>query len=234
MVLAENRIPDIKKLTEILSGDPWVVSDTHFFHDRAFSDFEPVRRTFASSREDFDDKMIDVLRRSSPLLHLGDVTINSRKPDVMEERVRWVGERLRGVPRILVTGNHDRGSEAFYRETGWNVVSCGIDLTESAPYLYPDAPPFLLLDIGGSRVFFSHEPVLVERERTSHDSGIVETLGQWFVRLEAHLNIHGHTHSAIIPNPLFRNVSVESRGFAPVRVSNISDIYQKITVMPLP
>ena len=75
MPLAENRSPDIPKLTEILSGDPWVISDTHFFHDRVFSDFEPVRRTFASSREDFDDKMIDLLRRSSPLLHLGDVTI---------------------------------------------------------------------------------------------------------------------------------------------------------------
>lgn len=165
--------------------------------------------------------MIDLLRRSSPLLHLGDVTINSRKPNVTEERVRWVGERLRGVPRILVTGNHDRGSEAFYRKTGWNVVSCGIDLTESAPRLYPDAPPFLLLNIGGSRFFFSHEPVLVERERTSHDSGIVETLGQWFVRLDAHLNIHGHTHSTIIPNPLLRNVSIEVQGFAPVRVSHL-------------
>ena len=150
----------LRNLAKILAMDPCVVSDTHFFHDRIFSEFEPVRQTFAPSRAEFDDKMIEVLRRSSPLLHLGDVTIDSRNPAVMNERIEWVTRRLRAVPKILLPGNHDRNSLFLYEKGGWKVVPCGVDLTGSPPRFYPDAPPFLLWNIDGRRVFFSHEPVL--------------------------------------------------------------------------
>lgn len=211
----------LRNLAKILAMDPCVVSDTHFFHDRIFSEFEPVRQTFASSRAEFDDKMIEVLRRSSPLLHLGDVTIDSRNPAVVNERVEWVTRRLRDVPKILLPGNHDRNSLFLYEKSGWKVVPCGVDLTGSPPRFYPDAPPFLLWNIDGQRVFFSHEPVLVDREESPHDKGIVRMLGEWFQRLGATLNIHGHTHSRMIASPLFRNVSLEAVGFSPPRLSQI-------------
>lgn len=213
-----------KKFSEmvaILSGDPHILSDTHFFHDRVFSDFEPVRKTFAPSREEFDEKMAEVMCGSGPILHLGDVTINSRKPEVNDERIRWVNRRVQSCPRILVAGNHDRENLDLYEKTGWHVVSFGIDLTTPVPTLYKDAPPFLVWNVGKTKVFFSHEPVLVGRERTDYDLEIMETLGRWFTRMRGKMNVHGHTHSTIIPHPLFRNVSVEAQGFLPSRVSRI-------------
>lgn len=211
----------MKEILNILEQDPFILSDTHFFHDRAFNEFEPVRKSFASSREEFDERMIEVLQRSTPLLHLGDVTIDSRNPKVSEDRIRWAGDRLRGIQKILLVGNHDREGIDLYRKTGWHVVSCGIDLTTPHPTRYEDAPPFILWTVGGRRVFFSHEPVLNGRERTPYDPEIVVSLGEWFDRLGADLNVHGHIHSAVIPSPLFVNVSVEVLGFAPARVSQI-------------
>lgn len=206
---------------EILEADPHILSDTHFFHDRVFSKFEPVRQTFADSREAFDEKMFKVLRQTAPFFHLGDVVINSKDTDVFAKRIRQVGHRLQGLRKVLVMGNHDRGGQFLYEETGWFVVSCGIDLTSPTPGIHRDAPPFILAQIAETRVMFTHEPVLISRERTAHDKDIVVDLQNWFLKLGADINIHGHTHSLVIGSPLHRNVSVEAQAFQPMKLSYV-------------
>lgn len=211
----------LKKATDILLKDPFVISDTHFFHDRVFTEFEPSRKEFAKSRELFDDKMLKLLSKSSPLLHLGDVCMNSRNRNTFEKRVFHVGQRLDGLQKVLIPGNHDMDGLSFYEKTGWFVLSHGMCLLKEKTFSIPDSPPFLFIDMGRERIFFSHEPVLSGRERTRWDGEQEEKLTNWFKKLDASLNVHGHLHSRKIPSPSFQNVSVEVLSFQPARLSTL-------------
>lgn len=84
----------------------FVVSDTHFGHDKTWSQFklsdgETPLRSFANSDE-MDQHMIDcwndTVRDNDVIYHLGDVVINAKNLHKVHA--------LRGVKR-LVLGNHD-------------------------------------------------------------------------------------------------------------------------------
>lgn len=213
------KLVSIEELKEFFAVNPFVISDTHFFHDRVFREFEPVRQQFAVSREEFDEKMVDILRKHSPLLHLGDVAINSKNEEIFSKRINTIGYWLKDIPKLLLMGNHDRGGENFYRAGGWLVVQCGVDLVNNC--FYPQTPPFIFHEVGGQRILFSHEPVLVNREEVSRDNQIVKELTTWFQYFGASKNVHGHVHSKTLEDPIFCNVSVEAMGFRPQRLSQV-------------
>ena len=213
------KLASIEELKEFFAVNPFVISDTHFFHDRVFKEFEPVRQTFAASREEFDEKMVDVLRKHSPLLHLGDVSINSKDSEKFHSRIKKVNHWLDGIPKVLVMGNHDRGGEDLYKAGGWLVVNCGVDLVNNC--LYPQTPPFIFHEVSGQRILFSHEPALINREETPHESDVVKELKNWFLYFCATRNIHGHVHSYTLKDPVFCNVSVEAMDFCPQRLSHV-------------
>jgi calcineurin-like phosphoesterase family protein len=80
----------------------WVISDTHFGH------VEVIRYTGRPFRPEEQNAIMlerwrEVVAPSDPVLHLGDVALDS-DPDLWSE----LG-RLPGNPRWLVLGNHDRG-----------------------------------------------------------------------------------------------------------------------------
>lgn len=209
----------IEEVKKFFSNDPFTISDTHFFHDRVFNELQPVRKQFAHSREEFDQKMVKVLRRHSPLLHLGDVSINSKDFEKFKDRIENVNRCLEGIPKVLLMGNHDKGGESLYRSGGWLVIDCGVDLVNNC--LYPQAPPFIFREIEGQKIFMSHEPALINRKETPHESNIVKELTTWFLYLGATRNVHGHVHSYTIKNPVFCNVSVEAMDFRPQRLSHV-------------
>lgn len=213
------KLESIEELKEFFAVNPFVISDTHFFHDRVFKEFEPVRQEFAASREEFDEKMVDVLRKHSPLLHLGDVVINSKNEETFSKRIKTVNHWLKGIQKLLLMGNHDRGGEDLYRSGSWFVVNCGVDLVNNC--LYPQAPPFIFNEVGGQRILFSHEPALINREETPHERNIVKELKTWFLHFGATRNVHGHVHSYSLKDPVFRNVSVEAMDFCPQRLSHV-------------
>ena len=212
---------DLPALHSIFSADPYLVSDTHFFHDKVFSQFEPIRQTYAPTRAAFDDRMTTTLRDHAPFVHLGDVCINTKDPDEFAKRIRSVSARLQGVAKVLIPGNHDKRGEDLYAEFGWIVVRGGIDLTTPEPTLYPDAPPFIVIREEGRRLFLSHEPALLHRPATPHDREITRTLATWFTQLGAQINVHGHVHSHSLDHPTFRNVSIEALMFTPIRLSQV-------------
>jgi calcineurin-like phosphoesterase family protein len=213
------KLESIEELKKFFAVNPFVISDTRFFHDRVFNELQQVRQQFATSREEFDQKMVKVLRKHSPLLHLGDVSINSKDSEKFHGRIKKVNHWLDGIPKVLVMENHDRGGEDLYSAGGWLVVNCGVDLVNNC--FYPQTPPFIFHEAGGQRILFSHEPVLVNWEENNRDNHIVRELTTWFQHFGATRNVHGHVHSYSLKDPVFRNVSVEAMDFCPQRLSHV-------------
>ena len=112
----------------------WLISDTHFGHSKLVAcggrpaDFE--RRLEAN--------LLRCARAGDTLIHLGDVALSAAG----YERWESISERL-GSRKLLIRGNHDEKSAAFYTQTGWYCVAEG-----------------LILSVFGKRVVFTHEPLL--------------------------------------------------------------------------
>lgn len=215
----------LDKLQSIFDRDPFIISDTHFFHDKVYSVFEPSRKIFADSREDFDEKLFSILNNASPLLHLGDVAINSKNQKKFYERVNYVGEKLNSIEKILLVGNHDSGAEFLYKKTGWDVVDCGINLDSKE--IYYNTPAFIVKTIGNEKILFSHEPAFLA-DQIKYDEGLEkfktktqELLGEIYIQLGITKNVHGHVHSHSLSSDKHVNVSIENLDFYPKRLSKI-------------
>jgi calcineurin-like phosphoesterase family protein len=87
----------------------YIITDTHFNHKKLIEYGRP---------DNFDDllwKELGKLPSNCLLIHLGDVCIGNDLE---------VHERLRLLPfiKILVKGNHDKKSDNWYLEKGWDFV----------------------------------------------------------------------------------------------------------------
>ena len=121
----------------------WVISDTHFGHDKLKKE---------GNRPDGYDQLllrnIDVIGENDVLYHLGDVAFYD---------VAYWNEimltRCRARSKILVLGNHDRRTKTWYYERGWDFVC------ES-----------LTLSMFGKQIVMTHQPlpVLCELDRAWH------------------------------------------------------------------
>lgn len=100
----------------------WLVSDTHFGHDKAYTFLRPdgalVRAPFANSEEG-DNAMVErwnsVVKPKDRIYHLGDVAIPRRGLKVLE--------RLNGR-KVLVRGNHDIFKLSDYAQYFDDVRGC--------------------------------------------------------------------------------------------------------------
>ena len=105
----------------------WIISDTHFYHDKLV---EKGGRDAA-----FEARIVHNWQRKVAeedlVIHLGDVS--------------WANDlvvnRLRGR-KILVRGNHDKKSDAYYMQHGFD-FSCHS----------------FTMNYGGWRILFSHKPI---------------------------------------------------------------------------
>lgn len=92
----------------------WVTSDTHFCHD-SILEYCPWRRTWASTIEEHDERLIESWRNAVKaddlVLHCGDFSLGP------VENVTKVIRQLPGRT-MLIRGNHDR-SERRMRELGF-------------------------------------------------------------------------------------------------------------------
>lgn len=90
----------------------FITSDTHFFHRRII---EYENRPFGSV-EEMNEKLIEnwnsVVLPQDLVYHLGDFALN-----VGDDKVKEILDRLNGEI-VLVSGNHDKKSFDFYRNTG--------------------------------------------------------------------------------------------------------------------
>ena len=113
----------------------WIISDTHFDHEMMVKD--------GHRPEGYEDlikqNMEAVLQAGDLLIHLGDVSLGGSEID--SHNNRWFGISFWNNFRILVKGNHDKRSDRWHYNTGWDTVCKS-----------------LLIDKYGLRILFSHKP----------------------------------------------------------------------------
>lgn len=196
----------------------FVISDTHFGHDKTWSTFKlsdgvtPLRN-FTSS-EEMDQHMIDcwneVVRDDDVVYHLGDVVINNKHLHRIHA--------LRGHKR-LVLGNHDCvvNTVQDFLDAGFEAVF-GVTKPQKFPF------------------YLSHIPL--DADSIPYPQS-VDRHGEKVTRGWCKANIHGHLHGRRkmitdkwgnrIPSPLHYCVSVENVNYTPV---NLEEIVEYVTMSP--
>nr|MDO8119138.1 metallophosphoesterase [Candidatus Sigynarchaeota archaeon] len=109
----------------------WLTTDTHFGHKKMLD--------YCNRPADFEKKIMRGLLQipeDDVLIHLGDVCIGNDEV----HHATWV-QKLPIKTKILIIGNHDRKSIAWYLSHGWSFACHG-----------------LRLEAFGKKILLSHEP----------------------------------------------------------------------------
>lgn len=107
----------------------WVITDTHFNHERIKQWGRP---------DDYEariEKSLCMLGTDDILIHLGDINIG-KDEDMHRKYIMPLDCRT-----WLIKGNHDGKSTTWYLEHGWDFVA-----------------ETILLKFNGKRILFSHKP----------------------------------------------------------------------------
>jgi len=116
----------------------YLITDTHFNHDKMVE--------YCGRPKDFEDliyKSLKSLPADCILIHLGDICIGN--DDVVHRHINQATGAT--IKKILVKGNHDRKSNNWYLEHGWDFVC---DKFEDTYF--------------GKKIMFSHVPTVDDGE----------------------------------------------------------------------
>ena len=161
----------------------WLIADTHFGHEREIEFGRPVG---------FEDQilknLIEILKKDDLLLHLGDFCIGS---DTF-----WHHKFMQAVvcKKILVAGNHDKKSNNWYLEHGWDFVC-----RHFADRYF------------GKSVLFSHEPYPYD-------------VAWYDLNIHGHLHNNRHrgtTEDFIFNGRVYKLVSMEFLNYKPVSLESL-------------
>jgi len=138
----------------------YLITDTHFSHTEKMM-------LYCNRPKDYEDRIIEgisKLKEEDILIHLGDVCIGDDKYNN-----RLFCEKCK-ARKILVKGNHDKKSNRWYLEHGWDFVC----------YKFQDK-------FFGKTILFSHQPQRYESDlvNTQYGAGNFD------------INIHGHFHNTL-------------------------------------
>lgn len=209
----------MKFRTDIDPANTWVVSDTHFGHENIVG--------FCFRPEDHEQVMIAQWRSTVPedgtVLHLGDVSYGHKGGNTRFRRL--TSKELTGKRKLLIRGNHDNQSHAFYRDSGFQSVrpfslavtygEGGIEMT--TPNMVGEA---------GWAVSFSHYPWNEDEDGRMSSADL---------RIHGHIHNNGYSRGPFVPflkNHI--NVSLEQTRYTPVNLKVLLDAvllgeYEKTT-----
>jgi len=88
----------------------WLTTDTHFGHDKMLEIGRPA---------DYEQRILrglSALKQEDVLIHLGDVCIGNDESNHAKFIVPL------SVKKVLVKGNHDKKSDTWYLQNGWDFV----------------------------------------------------------------------------------------------------------------
>lgn len=175
-----------------LTGDEWVISDTHFNHDVAWMS--------ASRPDGWQETLIENWARlvapTDVVIHLGDLELGTAS------EMDAVAPRLPGI-KLLVPGNHDRRSVTRYRRWGF------LPVTRRERYATTAGFSSRYRDKRGRDVLvhLCHEPIDMR-----------DTVFTW-TQVHGHLHVNGN-HEAFDTGVPMVNVNPEYIGFAPIRLKD--------------
>jgi len=144
-------------------GRLWLAADWHLWHERMVE--------LCYRPKDFSlriiENIVEVVEPGDTFLNLGDISIGSRGMKEAIGTLEFLREKQ--VRTVLVRGNHDSQSQHWYLNHGWTWACDG-----------------LLMEYGGQKIWFSHEPVV--------SNACPECSG---MPRDIYLNIHGHLHNSL-------------------------------------
>ena len=210
------------KLSQLITKDTFIVSDTHF-GDYRMLEYEPSRVKFADSYDlDIDSAIIkswnDTVKKDDVILHLGDFAYKS---------IQKYTKELNGI-KILLRGNHDTKSTDTYTQHGWDyVVETPIIEVNKTIYKDCDNTNKLIASycttINNTKILFSHFPLFGTDYKDEIYRPIKYELEKIYNDFGCQINIHGHVHSKSLDSKVNFNASIENIGFKPIRISDILD-----------
>jgi calcineurin-like phosphoesterase family protein len=202
----------------------WIISDLHIGHEN-ISKFEPVRLTQMGNDGfvNHDDWIVNIwnihIKEDDVVLLLGDAAF--KKLSMLEQLNGHI---------IFILGNHDRKGHQSYNNFA-KVVKGFIHKDLSGRYSVVDTVDelfsCLVMDVGDSRVLFSHYPCTTTEHRFGNQriNNRVDALIDIYHEYNCNLNIHGHTHSKDVVDTSsevkFKNVSFEAIGMKPVKLGDL-------------
>ncbi len=212
-----------------ITKDTFIISDTHFHH-KTVTKFEPSRAeaTADGNYENQDEMLIDnwnkVVGPNDDVLILGDYAWKGRKE---------ITRRLNGN-KTLIRGNHDKSGDHAYISAGFVMVVNGVhyDAYNDTSWVFDNGDPYIsakIMELQGQRILFSHYPVdfyedYYAEQRRQDLTGIVKTLSDTVRPMGCTMNIHGHTHSKMVPDTdtmRYVNVCCENIAFTPIRLGDL-------------
>jgi calcineurin-like phosphoesterase family protein len=206
-------------LTHEIDLNTWIVSDTHFGHDKVLQ-YEPSRLEAmqASGFDDHNEWLIHswnaTVGEYDLVLHLGDFAF---------KRQEAVIERLNGRI-ILLVGNHDVHSIQWLRNYQHNNPDRFVLIEGIEKQTNPQGVSGLMGEFGRKKVFFSHYPLVSEDPYTRGKAKATrDAMAHIFEKEQCDLCIHGHLHSndGFTNKKREINVSIERIGFKPVRLGDL-------------
>ncbi len=165
----------------------WLISDTHFNHAKL--------EEWGGRSGDWQEKLwegISAIPKGDALIHLGDICIG--EDSVIHESIA-----LLGCKKILVRGNHDKKSAAWYTEHGWDFVCDGLELLFQGHYLH-----------------LTHRPARPQGNATFNIHG--HTHGNMH-RSEEYLDFYSKEYHI--------DISPEIRGYTPLRLDTLMKSIKK-------
>ncbi len=212
-----------------ITKDTFVIADPHFGHKNV-TEFEPSRAltTTEGSYENQEEMLIDrwnkTVKKKDTVLILGDYAWKN---------IKGFTERLNGK-KVLIRGNHDRRGDHAYISAGFDMVFNGIHYTDNNGnnWVHDSRNSYLsaaILEVEGHRLLLSHYPVdfyedYYTKQRSMDLSDTIKELSDAVRPLRVAINIHGHTHSKIVPDTAtmkYLNVSCENTDFSPIRIGDL-------------
>jgi len=174
----------------------WIISDTHFFHDKII---EYCNRPKNHTNKIFKNLM--AIPEKDILIHLGDISIG-REIEVYEKFIKPLK-----CTKILVKGNHDRKSNNFYLEHGWDFVC----------YSFSDT-------YFNKKILFTHFPKHTDGYDFNIHGHLHSNVYKWEQLTKENKNFINERHL------LF---AVESTNYRPMKLNYIIDKFEKFQLINL-
>ncbi|MBD3352798.1 MAG: hypothetical protein GF364_15020 [Candidatus Lokiarchaeota archaeon] len=212
-----------REICDLIDENTWIISDTHFDHANMLK-YEPIRQRMAEKNHTTIEKYMmkewnKLVQFNETIFHLGDFAW--KNISMWAQTVAGKG--------ILMYGNHDHGSITKYTSNSWSLIrDAVVDLDDkihvipiSRKQLYKTQANFLIKEIMGKRIMFSHLPYLDDCEYDLKFQDARQFLYSMFTSYDCELNIHGHIHGNTANCPNCMNLSVEQTDFRPIRLHKL-------------
>lgn len=167
----------------------WIIADSHLGHKK----LQEVAGWPKQAESKILRGLLKNVAKDDVLIHLGDVSLGKDSPHHYE-----ITAAIRGK-KILVRGNHDNKSLAWYYERGWDAVVDRMDL-----------------NIFGEQIAFSHMPL------------IPRLYGSWGVNIHGHMHSNCHdAEFPWKADDTHIQVSMEEFNFQPVALQTLIKRHQR-------